>query len=471
MTDGSQTVTAADTVTATITGTSGTITVSTPSSWGGTTGGTVAAGGSFSSDPPGAIPTSSNPLIVSITSPVAGSISISKTTTSTTISGYRPLNIGAQITAPAATASAPLKVTFSVYVGGLPAGSYASDVTVFRDGVAVGSCPGSATASPDPCVTASSILDDVETFTILASHATAWQLQVAQVGRVSGADRYATAVQASLSRFPNGNAGAVVLASGDSYPDALVGTPLAAAKDAALLLTTGASLPASTKTEIQRVLGAGKTVYILGGTDAVPDSIATELSAMGYQVVRYGGADRYATAVKVADALGDPGTVLLVTGTNYPDGLVAGSAAAKFSGAVLLTDGSAMVTATSAYLATHGKTVYAIGGPAAKADAAAIALVGADRYGTAVKVAQTFFAGASTIGFATGQNFPDALTGGVFVASEAAPILLIENNAIPASVADYLSTTKADVATAHLFGGELVLTTSLQGAIETDLGI
>ena len=42
------------------------------------------------------------------------------------------------------------------------------------------------------------------------------------VDRIAGADRFATAVAASVSTFP-ATAAAVVLASGDSFPDALVG--------------------------------------------------------------------------------------------------------------------------------------------------------------------------------------------------------------------------------------------------------
>ncbi len=78
-------------------------------------------------------------------------------------------------------------------------------------------------------------------------------------------------------------------------------------------------------------------MYLLGDTKSIPASVATQLTGLGYQVVRYGGADRYATAVAVADALGSPSTVLLATGTNFPDALAAGVGAAKAHGAVLLT--------------------------------------------------------------------------------------------------------------------------------------
>src|SRR6185437_16107472 len=130
----------------------------------------------------------------------------------------------------------------------------------------------------------------------------------------------------------------------------------------------------------------------------VPTSIDSELTQLGYTVTRYFGDNRFATAVDVADALGDPGTVLLATGTNFPDALAAGPAAAHLGGVVLLTGGSQLPPATAAYLAAHPGTVYAIGGPAATAAPTATAVFGSDRYATAADVAARFFASPSGVG-------------------------------------------------------------------------
>ena len=283
--------------------------------------------------------------------------------------------------------------------------------------------------------------------------------------RMAGADRYGTAVATSQAEFPSGGAGAVVLARGDEYADALVGAPLAAAKNAPLLLTTGTQLPDVTKAELQRVLATGNTVYVLGGVSAVPASVATQLTGLGYTVVRYGGTTRYATAVAVADALGDPSTVLLATGENFPDALAAGPAAAKAGGVVLLTAGSALAAETSGYLNVHAATVYAVGGPAAAADPAAVALVGSDRYATAASVATTFFSSPTTVGVATGENFPDALSGGAFLAHLGAPLVLADTNAVPAKTASYLQSANGTLTAADLFGGSAVLSASVQTTI------
>jgi len=68
-----------------------------------------------------------------------------------TFTGYTTHGLDSQVTAPAATAVQPLQLSFQVYVGQLPLGVYASDITVFRDGIAVADCTGpTGTATPDP---------------------------------------------------------------------------------------------------------------------------------------------------------------------------------------------------------------------------------------------------------------------------------------------------------------------------------
>ena len=289
------------------------------------------------------------------------------------------------------------------------------------------------------------------------------------VDRISGSDRYATAAAVSQAEFPSGGAPAVVLARGDDYPDALVGAPLAAAKNAPLLLTTGPTMPAVTQTELQRVLAPGGTVYVLGGTSAVPTSVAFILGQMGYEVVRYAGTDRFATAVAVAGSLGNPSRVFLASATNFPDALAAGPAAHVEGGAVLLTDGNAMVPETANYLTAHPGTAYAIGGPAAAADPNATPLIGADRYATAAAVASKFFTAPLTVGIATGLNYPDALAGGAMLAKQGAPLLLATATVLPTSTSAYLNSQKTSVTNIQLFGGSSVLSDATATAAQAAL--
>jgi len=280
------------------------------------------------------------------------------------------------------------------------------------------------------------------------------------ITRVSGDTRDETAIAASCQLFPNGGAAAVVLASDANFPDALAGAPLASAKDAPLLLLPPTGLPANVAQEISRVAPAGATVYILGGTAAIPPSVDSDLSGSGYRPQRLAGADRFATAVAIADALGDPSTVFEATGDSFSDGLSAGAAAAATRGVVLLTDGSAQAPETAAYLGAHPGRHYAIGGPAAEADPQATAVVGPDRYATAVAVASTFFqgdgaspSGPSIVGFASGVEFPDALAGGANIGAQGGPLLLVpQSGPLPSSLATYLAHGAA-IANGLLYGG------------------
>ena len=286
--------------------------------------------------------------------------------------------------------------------------------------------------------------------------------------RVAGADRIATSVRISEIGFPNNlSATAVVLARADDFADELAGGPLAARFQGPLLLTPTAGLTDAVRTEIQRVLAVGHTVYLLGGSDAISPNVDTALQALGYLPVRVDGTDRYDTAVKIADILGDPPTVFEVDGTNFPDGLSAGPAAALSHGAILLTAGRVQAPETAQYLASHKTEVrYAIGGPAAAADPTAQPLVGADRYATSIVVANQLFASPSSVAIASGVAFPDALSGGVLAGISGAPMLLVPSNVpLPASMRSYFDKYSNTVLSAWLFGGTSAVSTPVAKAI------
>jgi putative cell wall-binding protein len=288
--------------------------------------------------------------------------------------------------------------------------------------------------------------------------------------RAAGSDRIGTAVAVSQLNFPSGGAGAVVLARSDDFPDALVAAPLAATTRAPLLFVQGATLPTVTRNEISRLLGAHGTVYLIGSTSAIPTSVETTLQSLGYSTDRIGGSDRYATAVAVANVLGGRSTVFLATGINFPDALSAGPAAARMGGVVLLTDGSSMPSITRSYLNAHIGTVYAVGGPAATADGAAIRVVGADRNSTATAVASTFFTAPLTVGIASGATFADAMSGGAYLARLGGPILLTYPTSLPASTSNYLSAVRSSLASSSLFGGSAAISVSVQTTIDQLLG-
>lgn len=268
--------------------------------------------------------------------------------------------------------------------------------------------------------------------------------------RVAGPDRIATAIAASF--FGDADASAVVLARSDDYADALAGVPLAAAKDGPLLLTPPANLDPRTLAEMRRCLAPGATVYLLGGTAALSDSVEDAVRAAGYAVVRLAGADRYDTSLAVLQqGLGSVARVLLATGNDFPDALAAGAAAGARGGGVLLTDGAELPAAIASYVATSRVPVFAVGGPAAAADPLATAVEGPDRYATAAAVASALFDHPPAVGVASGLSYPDAVVGGATMAEGGGPLLLTDPRSLPPATADYLRTDPG--AAGFVFGG------------------
>jgi hypothetical protein len=286
--------------------------------------------------------------------------------------------------------------------------------------------------------------------------------------RLAGTDRYGTATAVSGDLFADGDAQAAVLVSAFNFPDALVGVPLAKAEGGPILLTDVGSVPAATMDELERALGTDddKTVYLLGGTAVIGAGVEQQLEQAGFDVTRLAGTNRYGTAVAVAEALGDPEAYVEVSGTSFPEALLAGPAAATSSGAVLLTAGKAAAAETTAYLKGKSAPRYAIGADAAAADPSATAVTGTDLWSTATAVANKFFPGPQVAGLASGEAFPDALGGGVHAAMKGGPLLLTAAQSLPVTTKQYLQ-GNADVTLRDLyvFGG----TAAIADSVLTDL--
>jgi len=268
--------------------------------------------------------------------------------------------------------------------------------------------------------------------------------------RLGGADRYATAVAISKRLFPDGTAPVVYLASGETFPDALAAGPVASRQGGAVLLTKRDALPAVVEAELIRLAPA--RVVLVGGPAAVSAAVLDRVKAIlaAAAVERVAGIDRYATAAAMSASAFAPGeapVAFLATGTAFPDALAAGSVAAQLGAPVLLTRPDRLPSATAAELARlrPGRVVI-VGGPGAVTGAVATAVkavvatvervAGADRYATAVAIADRFLPSAKGVVAATGLAFPDALAAVPLAASLGAPILLVVPDAVPTSTRD-----------------------------------
>ncbi|MEA3502047.1 MAG: cell wall-binding repeat-containing protein [Actinomycetota bacterium] len=163
------------------------------------------------------------------------------------------------------------------------------------------------------------------------------------VVRIGGADRYETAARISRAYFAP-KVQTVYVATGMNFPDALAGIPGAHRAAAPMLLVRTDSLPGATAAEIDRL--APDEIVILGGPVAVADSVARELAKHAPVVRRLFGNDRYATATAISTAAFPTGSdvAFVATGTNFPDAVAAGPAAAYLGGPLLLARGDAATT-------------------------------------------------------------------------------------------------------------------------------
>ncbi len=98
-------------------------------------------------------------------------------------------------------------------------------------------------------------------------------LPSAAISRLAGADRYATAV--AISRASFSSATTLFVATGLSFPDALVAVPAAARTGGALLLAPGTWVPAGVREEAARLKPT--QLAMLGGLRVVNDRVTFDL--------------------------------------------------------------------------------------------------------------------------------------------------------------------------------------------------
>lgn len=281
----------------------------------------------------------------------------------------------------------------------------------------------------------------------------------------------------------------IIVARSDDYPDALAAAPLADVLDAPILLNPTDSLDSRVQAEIARLAGlAGPEglvrVHLLGGTNALSHDVENKIDTIANVdgTLRYQGIDRYETAVNIAGVtVGvygiESGAGLkdvngyITTGTNFPDALAAGAAAANNDGVVLLTAGTELDRRgfTEDFLVNLRDWVadglfantsenFAVGGPSAQAVAdydirVAASYVGADRYETAAITATETFDDPEFMAIVSGENFADALVGSGFIANADGPLLLTRNAFLSPVTADYLMANVDDGDTIIVFGG------------------
>ena len=301
----------------------------------------------------------------------------------------------------------------------------------------------------------------VKTYTCTVCKATRTEEIVScSVYRISGKDRVKTALSVAnalldcrrIDKFD-----AVIIATGvnEKFADALSGSYLANMKKAPILLYTNSGFSQLNVNFIKEKLKTNGTVYILGGTGAIPESVEKTLSA--YNVKRLSGKTRYETNLAILKEAGVSGAkeILVATGTNFADSL-----SASATGLPLLLvngKGTGLNAAQIEFLkSVSGKKITIIGGTGAvneemkeaieaASGVTAERLSGKTRHNTSVLIAQKYFSNAEHALITYAKNFPDGLAGGPLayamgIYAKGAPLLL--TNAGQESVVNEYLTAK-----------------------------
>ena len=277
------------------------------------------------------------------------------------------------------------------------------------------------------------------------------------VNRLSGNVRYDTMGAIVEEAYPK-RADTVIVASGENFPDALASSGLAGKLDAPVVLTDSYQLSARADGQLARL--HPNRVIVVGGPSAVSDDVVDQISKRvtaptEADVVRISGATRRDTANEIfaqapkmhaknaPDQNWSADTAIIATGENFVDALSISSLAKKQSYPVFLSGQDGLDASTVKDIKDYGFTNVIIAGGSQAVPQTVISQLktagvdgsnihrigGATRYQTSLQIAQYqkqfYKAKLNSPVFATGENFPDALAGGVLAGKKNNPIVLV----------------------------------------------
>jgi len=259
------------------------------------------------------------------------------------------------------------------------------------------------------------------------------------VTRLAGNSRYETSFAIAnemkkalgITKFDS-----IILANSDNFADALAGSYLAAVKKAPIIIAKP-KYAGIVCEYLNANLAEGGTIYILGGTVAMPDSILADM-AIDYVPQRLAGENRYDTNLAILGEAGVSGKdILVATGQDFADSLSASATGLP----ILLVNGKPGKTLSEAqkdFLAGVTGKIYIIGGesavPKSMVDQIEAAsgketerIAGGSRYETSVKIAEKFLGDATSGVVAYASTFPDGLCGGALAYVTKSPLILCKN--------------------------------------------
>ncbi|ACQ52168.1 cell wall-binding repeat-containing protein [Clostridium botulinum] len=223
-----------------------------------------------------------------------------------------------------------------------------------------------------------------------------------------------------------------VVASGEDFADALCASPLAQQNKAPILLTNKDNLSIENKKQLSRL--KVKKVFIVGGTGVITDNVKLEIESMGIETSRIYGENRFETSIQVAKNLENISGVVVANGYGFADALSIAPVAAQKGMPILLTNRGDLSKVAKEFLDTKTLTEsYVVGGTGVVSSKISsqlnnnTRLGGENRYETNSAVLNHFADKFSydKVYVASGENYPDALSGSVLAAVSKSPLILV----------------------------------------------
>jgi putative cell wall-binding protein len=197
-------------------------------------------------------------------------------------------------------------------------------------------------------------------------------------------------------------------------------------------------------------------------------------------VSRIDGSDRFETSAAVSKAAYPAGGVpvaFVASGAGFPDAIAAGPAAAKLGGPLLLTGPDTVPASVLTELKRLAPAkIVIVGGTAAVSDSVrsavsrvqsnVVRVAGVDRFETSRQLATYAFPVATGAYFASGMNFPDALSASSAAAASQQPVLLVGGSGA-ADAPTNAHVKAAKITSATIVGGPAVIETALDQSLRS----
>lgn len=183
--------------------------------------------------------------------------------------------------------------------------------------------------------------------------------------RLSGGTRYSTAnaiAAETIDLLGASYDGTAFVATGDTFPDALAASPIAAANGWPIYLTPKGGLDSTVSSAMQA--NGSNHGYLLGGTNTLSAAVETSLNTAPFVgFTRIGGESRYETAANIAQEGFDGMGMLwsrpaIAVGTNFADALSGGVLQGSDYSVLLLTPSTGVDAYTSSALTANRDSIY-----------------------------------------------------------------------------------------------------------------